>query len=689
MLEWGSKLKIWPDSDPYGKSEPNEIETYLKIILSRNQVSLLGEIDLQTPTDYADTNWSLLDLANYQLERRVMVKHLDVEPWRWKFPATLAIWSVGHAQISDEGGKLWEQLEGYSSGEKVKLAQKFTQSMEYLHFDLFENELQGAQKHSQLASIHAMIPDFAIRRFGEVVGKGVQFNSPKEQIVEEILQDSTISKGVARLFSARREMALDLVERTFNFIAYGYSLDLPERIINRLEIDREIGRQSTSRQEFPKIFFYESERRPIFYGASGWNLESDRGEIFESDSFPPVQIFGRKEDSNRISLFDPNDGFLVFNDSGKLMRGKRLPDQAGFLLWKNDVRILSPLQELELGYLLGEGWTEWNYSYFQNVDHLELALSTGELVNLNTIEKIQIEQNSISFLIDANDNPVLTSYPIIHSGQRARVSDNLKNIQFHLGDNQIVLGSEPNHIIDFTISAGLGKSTRIEGFVVPGLAIEGLSSGLIEDEKREIYLQLPSGWHFNYPPELDGQTSGKMIVDSNLSLEIIEFSDPAGEKFTTYLEIPVLSWSLVFDDREIQTGGSESKHLLEDRKHIESLILHGITDYLPILRVNETAKIAKQRGRDAIYDLRFLQQDKSNSETVITIIWNYREVNLMSFRKLERKKTISISSFSDLPTAAVEANLFTSEDWSNYQLLKQDEHIKYRNRLREARGRYR
>ena len=680
-------MKTWPDSDPYGKSVPNEIETYLKIILSRNQVSLLGEIDLQTPTEYADINWSLLDLANFQLERRVLVKHLDDEPWKWKFPATLAIWSVGHSQISDEGGKLWEQLEGYSSAEKAKLAQKFTQSMEYLHFDLFENELKGAQKHSQLASIHAMIPDFAIRRFGEVVAKGVRFNTPKEQIVEEILQDSTISKGVARLFSARREMAIDFVERTFNYIAYGYSLDLPERILNRLEIDRESGRQNSTKQEFPKVFFYESERRPIIYGSSGWKLESETSEIFESDTFPPVQIFGRKEELSRISLFDPRNGYLVFNDSGKIMRGNRLPDRAGFILWRNDVRILTSIQDFEIGYLIGDGWDNWNYSYFQDLNLIELVLSNNELIKLSRIERIRIEQNKIPFLIDSDENPVLSSYPVINSGQRARVSDNLKNIQYNLEENQFVLGSEPDHVIDFTISEGLGKSSRIQGIVVPGLKIEGLSNSLIEGKKREISLQLPAGWHFTYPTELADKNNGKITVDSNLSLEIIEFSDPAGTEFTTYLEVPVLSWSLVFKELEIQTGGSESKYVLEDRKYIESLILHGITDYIPILKVNDIAKVGKQRGQDVIYDLRFLQQDKSNNETIASIAWNYEEINLFSFRKLERKKSISIKSFSDLPVAAVEANLFTDEDWEDYQRTKREEHVKYRDRLRETRGR--
>ncbi len=200
-------MSRWPNSDPLGYSAPKSIESFLKSIIRREKASLLGEIDLETPREYGGINWSLLELANYQMSNRVILKDLDAQQHQLQYPASLAIWAVGHAQMSDEGGKLWDLLGEYSQTEKSKIAKKFTQSMDLLHFDLFEQELQDAQKHAQLASIHAMIPDFAVPRFGEVVAHGVRFNRPKELIVDEILHDTTISKGIARLFSARREMA--------------------------------------------------------------------------------------------------------------------------------------------------------------------------------------------------------------------------------------------------------------------------------------------------------------------------------------------------------------------------------------------------------------------------------------------------------------------------------------------------
>ena len=72
-------LSTWPDSDPLGYSAPKSIEGYLKSTIRNEGSSLLGEIDLQTPRDYAGINWSLLDLANYQINNRVILQDLDAQ----------------------------------------------------------------------------------------------------------------------------------------------------------------------------------------------------------------------------------------------------------------------------------------------------------------------------------------------------------------------------------------------------------------------------------------------------------------------------------------------------------------------------------------------------------------------------------------------------------------------------------
>ena len=682
-------MNTWPDADPLGYSAPKSIEGYLKSTIRSENPSLLGEIDLQTPRDYAGIDWSLLDLANYQISKRVILKDLDAQQHQLQFPATLTIWAVGHAQMSDEGGKLWDLLDDYSQAERSKIAKKFTQAMDLLNFDLFIDELQEAQKHAQLASIHAMIPDFAIPKFGQVVGQGVRLNRPADQILEEILHDPTISKGVSRLFSARHEMGLDLVARTFDFIAYGHEVDLPERILNKISMEKVGHNKNGGKKDFPEVRFYEPERRPIILvGNSGWILESQYGEIIEPDLFPPVQVSTYKRDGVKILLVDPSVGYLVFNENGKLLRGKKLPEHAGYILWSKQTRILTNVQDLDEGYLIGSGWDEWQYAYFQKVEKLELATPNGQTTALTRSEKLKIDTNAVPHLVDADGHVVFSSFPIISSGQNARVTDNIQNLKYRLDDSGSQLGAEPYHYIDFTVSAGLGRSSRIQGIVAPGLTIQGLENALIEGEKRELTMSLANGWHFSYPAPLRDRTSGVITVDADIPTEIVEFVDPEGNEFTTYLEVPVLSWSLVFNDRENQITGSETKLLLEDRSHIEALILNNVDQYKPLLKVGASFSVGKQRGRNVFYDLRRLQQDRSMNETIITSTWNYREINLLSFRKIERRKPILLNSLKDLGTGVVEAGLFTIEDLAEYNRAKQEEHIKYRDRLRSMRGRH-
>ena len=83
-------MREWPTSIPKAASGKREIEDYLRSVIRREQPTLLGELDLNIPVDYAELNWSLLDLADYQIENKVIVNNLADPPHLWKYPATLA-----------------------------------------------------------------------------------------------------------------------------------------------------------------------------------------------------------------------------------------------------------------------------------------------------------------------------------------------------------------------------------------------------------------------------------------------------------------------------------------------------------------------------------------------------------------------------------------------------------------------
>ena len=97
----------WPESDTSGGQSPPKIEKYLRSEISRQQVTLIGELDLVQPTNYAGINWSLLDLANYLISKPIIKNTLtNTDTWSngiWPYPGTIAIWSVGHAQTAEDG----------------------------------------------------------------------------------------------------------------------------------------------------------------------------------------------------------------------------------------------------------------------------------------------------------------------------------------------------------------------------------------------------------------------------------------------------------------------------------------------------------------------------------------------------------------------------------------------------------
>jgi hypothetical protein len=285
----------------------------------------------------------------------------------------------------------------------------------------------------------------------------------------------------------------------------------------------------------------------------------------------------------------------------------------------------------------------------------------------------------------------MSAYPVLSFGQEARITDHLRNTQYSLTGGEKVHSDEAGGFIDLTATIGLGKSTHVEGLVVPGFQISGLENALCEGQKKKVSLDLPNNWSFTYPPTLQGKNSGSLeiVADPQAKVEIIEFTDTHGVEHTTYLEIPILNWSLVFSDRENQTTGTETKMRLEDRKKIEALILHGVDEYLPPLKTGGVSFIGKRRGRDARFDLRVLQQDNSVSDSHLTLLWNYQELTLVSFQNFHKRKPTVLKSFQDLNDASIleEAGLFSAQEWSDYLTVKTQESNMYRDRLRQSRGR--
>ena len=305
-------VTFWPENAPIELGNPRSIEKFLRDEIKSRQITLIGELDLVAPTSYAGINWSLFELASYLANKNIIKNSLTVELMEnWGYPATLAIWTVGKAQSAEDGAiKMWD-LQDYSPGQLANLANMFTRSIEILGLPTFDGELLGAQKHVQLARIHAMIPDFATQRYSEIIHKAVKFNQPKTQILNNVIEDTIISKGVRRLFSARQEIGLDLIERSFNYIAYGYELDLPDRLKIKLNRGNVVRKDKQKTQNFPSVCFVEFAGAIEIRGGSSWHVVDESSALLEHHRIHATNIYATKDGMPAWQIWNINTNYQL------------------------------------------------------------------------------------------------------------------------------------------------------------------------------------------------------------------------------------------------------------------------------------------------------------------------------------------------------------------------------------------
>lgn len=664
---------------------PFEIEKFLRSeIVSRN-VTLIGELDLVTETSYAGAGWSLFQFADYLVNKDIIKSSLTVERMAdWKYPATLAIWSVGKAQLAEDGNKLWD-LAGYSQNQRVSLATMFSHSIEILGLATFSDELLGAQRHVQLARIHAMIPDFATNRYSEIIHRAVKFNQPKVQILNYIVDDSIISKGVRRLFSARQEIGLDLIERSFNYLAYGYELDLPERLRSKLSRNGIIKKVKSKSQNFPSILFVEYAGAIEVRGDNSWQVKDELGQNLDPHNIPSNDVFVEKDGVDKIKILDTSAGYLLFDINGTLIYGNTLPLDGGYLLWRKDVKIETLFDHLDDGYL--PAWPDWSFTFFYDLPELVLSLPNSNQRKFERRRSVSVIDYEVQNLKDVSGNSVYSSYPVLEEIGFVKLTDHLTDTQIGLENHTGPVVDEPGGEIDMTISSGLGKSKSFKGLVIPGIEILGLENALTVGSNSAVEIKLPIDWHFTYPIEFDGLNNAKLEfkIESDQEMVLLKVLDYASEEHFLGLKLPVLYWSVEFSDRESVTVDSTLRLDIAARKHVRAIILHGVNEYIPIVMAGEVPIPSRRRGTNARYDLRLLADVLGEDESSVSMKWNYEELELVRFVKPVSKKMQTVD-LNDLAAAAIARNMFSEQEWNSYQADTQQKSKNIRDLLRRQRG---
>jgi len=675
----------WPENAPSELGNPRSIERFLDDQIRSRQVTLIGELDLVSETSYAGVNWSLFDLASYLVNKNIIKNSLTSELMaNWAYPATLAIWSVGQAQLAEDGNKLWD-IPGYSPGQLANLALMFTKSIEQLELATFGDELLGAQKHVQLARIHALIPDFAAQRYSEIIHRAVKYNQSKVQILNYVIDDTIISKGVRRLFSARQEIGLDLIERSFNYLAYGYELDLPDRLKSKLSRGNLQRKPKQMKDAFPSISFLEYAGAIEVRGGESWHIVDSAGSPIDHQRITENNLFAFKEGSEKVKLLDVTLGYLLFDISGNLIYGSTLPLDGGYLLWRDDVKILSEFANLDDGHL--PLWPNWSFTFFHDRTELFLELPDGSTKRFESRKTVSVKDFKVSNLQDINGNSIYSNYPVIEETGYIKLTDYLTDTQIELVNHGGPVMDASGGVIDMTLSSGLGKSRSFKGLVIPNLSVSGIENALQIGSVAQISVELPADWEFSYPDEFINQTraSFQFKVEPNQDIMVLKVKDYATQEHFIGLEVPVLSWSVEFSNRESVTVATTLQLDVASRKYVRAIILHGVNEYVPIVNAGEVPITGRKRGNDARYDLRLLSDVLTDGESTIGMKWNYQDVSLVSFIKPKSRKMKSVD-IKNLAAEAIAKEIISEEDWNSYQAETQKQSFDLRNLLRRQRG---
>jgi hypothetical protein len=675
----------WPENAPSELGNPRSIERFLDDQIRSRQVTLIGELDLVSETSYAGVNWSLFDLASYLVNKNIIKNSLTSELMtNWAYPATLAIWSVGQAQLAEDGNKLWD-IPGYSSGQLVNLALMFTKSIEQLELATFGDELLGAQKHVQLARIHALIPDFAAQRYSEIIHRAVKYNQSKVQILNYVIDDTIISKGVRRLFSARQEIGLDLIERSFNYLAYGYELDLPDRLKSKLSRGNLQRNPKQKKDAFPAISFLEYAGAIEVRGGESWQIIDSSGSPIEHQRITESNLFAIKEGSERVKLLDVTLGYLLFDISGNLIYGSTLPLDGGYLLWRDDVKILTEVAHLDDGHL--PLWPNWNFTFFHDMTELFLELPDASTKRFESRKTVSVKDFRVPNLQDISGNSIYSNYPVIEETGYIKLTDHLVDTQIELVNHDGPVMDAAGGVIDLTLSSGLGKSKSFKGLVIPNLSVSGLENALQIGSVAQITVELPPDWEFSYPEEFINQTraSFQFKVEPNQDIMVLKVKDYCAQEHFIGLEVPILSWSVEFSNRESVTVAKTLQLDVASRKYVRAIILHGVNEYVPIVNAGEVPISGRKRGNDARYDLRLLSDVLTEGESTTSMKWNYQDVSLVSFIKPKSRKMKSVD-IKNLAAEAIAKEIISEEDWNSYQAETQKQSFDLRNLLRRQRG---
>ena len=676
----------WPEFADQDAKNPKFIEKFLRAQIHESQVTLLGELDLTSPTNYGNTQWSLAELAEYLIEKPVIGSNLTKSSNEvLDYAATIVIWAVSRAQNLEDGTELWKNSV-LPEGKLSKVAEKFTLAISELNLETFQGMLEGRQRHITLARLHAMIPIYATNKFVEAIRIAHKFHRPKEITLQNILDNETIPVAVKLLFQTEREIALDLIERSMQVLSTGKNSGLPKRLTDALLKDfspvynkKGIGNLS------PSIIFSESES-DVYLGfvPDGWRVvDQNANEIDALGSVSLGTTLALGPSSTSFRLLDTARGFLLFNFEGRLQESNYMPSEGGIIIHSRETLIDD--NHLSTERIPMANWQDWHWAIVRPDIDITIRDKSGKEHLIRSKRGIQVEESFIPNLFTSDGATVSSGWPTIGSNQIVRAIDNVTGNEIDLIANQNQIQNGSGGLIDVSVFGGMGKSRNINQLVIPGLVVENIDRPLTNGERREIRFKFPHQWS---GPEV-------LIIDGGKISEVphILVKDPQGHDHKIMVHLPILNWTVEFENQEIQKMYSLGRFKLEESKKLKSLVLHDSnTKTMPNLKITEVSKdsigsrVAISHGNDFRFDLRTLRDSNEKKEIRLDLVFNDKTINLCSF---QAKQNIVIKDPRDLEAATKEIGMFTEDDWKNLRIQQAKEAAILQLRKRSFRRNYR
>lgn len=658
----------WPEASEPGSSNPLSIEIYLREVILESDVTLLGEIDFDVSRVYGGLDWSLRNLAAYAFGTQTLTK--AIERWNfktmWNYPSIIAVWSVSQAQRLDDGTELWATTELSNNG-RSHLAKAFTQSIELLGLEKFEEQLVGAQAHMTLARIHALIPNYALPKYVNHVRRSAEFHLAPEVAVAEIIKAQDMSVPIQRLFAHNLDLAVDLVERSITSLRHKVDAGLPPRITQALFHD---GAQSrftarTKDNQVPQVVLDVNARELFLVGHTGWQVTDINLSQVNKENIPSVLVQANRAGGIPVVILNPFDEYLIFDADGYLISGRSVPQSGAWIAWSGNVKIDSSAAVTE-ALPLHETWDGWRVAYFADFDKIAMDLPNGKTRVLTSRQELQIEDFAVSWMYTVDRKPIFSRMPVLKTNQNVTVIDNLSGSKCQFTQEGSPLSNFESGRIDLTVYAGLGRSKQVQGIVIPEFQLVGDQSPLIKGEQRKLNLRLP--------PEWIGPTEIVTDYVQASAPQVIQVIDPVGEPFPVCISPTVMTWTVEFINQDPHELDTATKYQLSEIAKARRLVLHGLDLQTPRLLVVDSGiqtlvLEGDRRANECAYDLRPINDTSPNSQIDLKVNLNGRIVELAHFLPVapsparQRHQRIELA---DLARTVVEHGFFSQEEWNSY-----------------------